>query len=72
MNPVFGLGIIISKNLLLIYTGFKRTAHDIASSYVNKLQKSKKKDIVLAKTELDITDEIISLVDEKLKKINLN
>ncbi len=32
----------------------------------------KKKDIVLAKTELDITDEIISLVDEKLKKINLN
>jgi len=37
---------LLNKNLLLIYTGFKRTAHDIASSYVNKLQKSKKKDIL--------------------------
>tara|TARA_Y100000590_G_scaffold470542_1_gene666178 strand:+ start:2936 stop:3463 length:528 start_codon:yes stop_codon:yes gene_type:complete len=32
----------------------------------------KKKDILLAKTELDITDEIISLVDLKIKKIDLN
>ena len=32
----------LSKNLLLIYTGFKRTAHDIASGYVNKLHKEKK------------------------------
>ena len=32
----------------------------------------KKKDIVLARTELDITQEIISLVDTKIKKINLN
>ena len=32
----------------------------------------KKKDIVLAKTELDITDEIISLLDSKIKKIDLN
>ncbi len=31
-----------------------------------------KKDIVLAITELDITDEIISLTDSKIKKINLN
>ena len=34
----------LNKNLLLIYTGFKRTAHDIASTYVNKLEKSKKKE----------------------------
>tara|TARA_Y100000590_G_scaffold467515_1_gene646652 strand:+ start:1099 stop:2103 length:1005 start_codon:yes stop_codon:yes gene_type:complete len=32
----------LNRNLLLVYTGLKRTAHDIASDYVNKLQKSKK------------------------------
>tara|TARA_B100001123_G_C14938765_1_gene878785 strand:+ start:47 stop:574 length:528 start_codon:yes stop_codon:yes gene_type:complete len=32
----------------------------------------KKKDIVLARSELDITQEIISLVDSKIKKIDLN
>ena len=32
----------LNKNLLLVYTGIKRTAHDIARTYVNKLQKSKK------------------------------
>ena len=33
----------LEKNLLLIYTSINRTAHEIASSYVNKLTKSKKK-----------------------------
>tara|TARA_Y100000590_G_C15629624_1_gene980710 strand:- start:871 stop:1398 length:528 start_codon:yes stop_codon:yes gene_type:complete len=32
----------------------------------------KKRDIVLAKTQLDITEEIISLVNSKVKKIDLN
>ena len=36
----------LNKNLLLIYTGFKRTAHDIASTYVHKLQKSKKNNML--------------------------
>ena len=32
----------------------------------------RKKDIVIAKTKLDITDEIIELVNSKVKKININ
>ena len=32
----------LNRNLLLVYTGITRTAHAIAKSYVNKLQKSKK------------------------------
>jgi len=32
----------------------------------------RKKDIVIAKTKLDITNEIIELVNSKVKKINLN
>ena len=36
----------LNKNLLLIYTGYKRTAHDIARQYVDKLNKSKKSNIV--------------------------
>ena len=35
----------LNKNLLLIYTGYKRTAHDIARQYVNKLNQSKKNHI---------------------------
>ena len=31
---------------MLVYTGLRRNAHDIASSYVNKLQKSKKSHIL--------------------------
>ena len=30
----------LSRNLLLVYTGIKRTAHDIARGYVNKLSKT--------------------------------
>ena len=33
----------LEKNLLLIYTGINRTAHKIASTYVNKLSNVKKK-----------------------------
>ena len=36
----------LNKNLLLVYTGYKRTAHDIAKSYVNKLRGSKEKHIL--------------------------
>ena len=37
---------MLNKNLLLVYTGFKRTAHNIASSYVGKLHKSKKNNVL--------------------------
>ena len=36
----------LNKNLILLYTGLKRTAHDIAKSYVNKLQTTKKSHIL--------------------------
>ena len=36
----------LNKNLLLVYTGIKRTAHDIAKGYINKLQKTKKNHIL--------------------------
>ena len=36
----------LNKNLLLVYTGYKRTAHDIAKSYVNKLRSTKEKHIL--------------------------
>ena len=55
----------LNKNLLLIYTGIKRNAHDIAKSYVNKLHSSKKNNIL----------RIISYVDECekiLKKSNID
>ena len=36
----------LNSNLILLYTGYKRTAHDIASGYINKLQSSKKINIM--------------------------
>ena len=36
----------LNRNLLLVYTGIKRTAHDIAKGYINKLHKSKKSHIL--------------------------
>ena len=36
----------LNRNLLLVFTGIKRTAHDIARGYVNKLYKSKKSQIL--------------------------
>ena len=47
----------------------------ILADYSNKKNISvilRKKDIVIAKTDLDITNEIIELVNSKVKKINLN
>ena len=35
----------LNKNLILLYTGIKRTAHHIANSYVKKLNKEKKYEI---------------------------
>jgi len=56
----------LNSNLMLLYTGFKRTAHDIAKSYVNELSKSKKSHII----------EICSFVKESEKLLkegnNLN
>ena len=55
----------LNKNLILIYTGYKRTAHDIAKSYVNKLKSTKEKNIL----------RILSFVEEGekiLKGENLN
>ena len=36
----------LNKSLLLVYTGYKRTAHHIAKNYVDKLQTSKKEYIL--------------------------
>ena len=55
----------LNKNLLLVYTGYRRTAHDIAKSYVNKLKGAKEKSIL----------KILSFVEEGekiLKNGNLN
>ena len=55
----------LNNNLLLVYTGIKRTAHEIAKNYINKLEKSKKKHIL----------EILNFVEEgekALKKDDLN
>ena len=49
----------LNRNLLLVYTGIRRTAHDIAKSYINKLHKSKKSHIL----------QIISLVGEAEKTL---
>ena len=50
----------LENNLILIYTSISRTAHHIASGYVKKLTKSKKKYI----------NEIIEHVDEAEKILN--
>ena len=44
---------------MLVYTGIRRTAHDIAKSYINKLHKSKKSHIL----------QIISLAGEAEKTL---
>ena len=49
VRPIFTKKKILNKlnrNLLLVYTGIKRTAHDIARGYVNKLNISKKSHIL--------------------------
>ena len=55
----------LNKNLLLVYTGLKRTAHQIAKEYVNKLEGVKRSHIL----------EILNFVNEgeiALKNGNLN
>lgn len=52
----------LNKNLVLLYTGYKRTAPDIAKTYVNKLEKSKRDNIL----------EISSYVDEALNALKKN
>ena len=52
----------LNNNLVLLYTGFKRTAHNIASTYVNKLQNAKRNHIL----------EILSHVKEAEKVLKEN
>ena len=49
----------MEKNLLLIYTSINRTAHEIASSYVNNLTKSKKKYIESIITHVNEGEKIL-------------
>tara|TARA_Y100000590_G_scaffold461698_1_gene623880 strand:+ start:814 stop:1809 length:996 start_codon:yes stop_codon:yes gene_type:complete len=53
----------LNKNLLLVYTGFKRTAHEIASTYVNKLEKSKKQNILEISTFVKEAEKILKRKD---------
>jgi len=52
----------LNRNLVLLYTGYKRTAPDIAKTYVNKLEKSKRDNIL----------KISSFVDEALDVLKKN
>ncbi|MDC0248075.1 hypothetical protein OAK00_02865 [Pelagibacteraceae bacterium] len=55
----------LNQNLILVYTGLTRNAHDIASSFVNKLKTTKRNQII----------EILNFVTEAentLKKDDLN
>jgi len=53
----------LNKNLLLIYTGIERNAHDIAKSYVNKLQSSKKNNILRILSYVDECEAILKRND---------
>ena len=55
----------LNKNLLLVYSGLSRTAHDIASGFVKKLKKNKKDNI------LQITN-LVNAAEESLKKGDLD
>ena len=50
----------LNKNLVLIYTGIKRNAHDIAKNYINKISKSKKKYIDNIKDYVDQGEKILN------------
>jgi len=53
----------LNKNLLLVYTGIKRTAHDIAASYIKKLQKSKKNHILKISSFVKESEKILKYGD---------
>ena len=53
----------LNKNLLLVYTGIKRTAHDIASSYIKNLQKSKKTHILQISSFVKESEKILKKGD---------
>ena len=50
----------LNKNLVLIYTGIKRNAHDIAKNYINKISKSKKKYVDNIKDYVDQGEKILN------------
>ena len=49
----------LNKNLLLVYTGIRRTAHDIARGYVDKLNKSKKSHILHISSFVEEAEKIL-------------
>ena len=49
----------LNRNLILLYTGFKRTAHDIARNYVHKLTKSKKSHILQISNFVRETEKVL-------------
>ena len=49
----------LNRNLLLVYTGIQRTAHNIARGYVNKLHKSKKSHILRISNFVQEAEEIL-------------
>ena len=53
----------LNQNLVLIYSGIPRTAHEIASEYVDKLQKNKKKNILKISEFVDESEKILKKGD---------
>ena len=49
----------LNNNLVLVYSGISRTAHEIASEYVDKLQKSKMKNILKISNYVDEAENIL-------------
>ena len=68
----------LNKNLILVYTGIKRTAHDIARGYVSKLQKAKRSHIIEIlnfvkegeKIKALVLDKEVVEIKNKIKKDN--
>ena len=53
----------LNRNLFLVYTGIRRTAHEIASGYVNKLHKSKKSNILQISGFVEEAEKILTKGD---------
>ena len=65
----------VSKKKVEANTKLFEILNPILADYSKKNDISiilRKKDIVIAKSDLDITDKIIGLINSKVKKINLN
>ena len=56
----------LNKNLLLVYTGLPRTAHNIAKTYVEKLKSNKKKNILKILNYVDLAEKALKNDDLNL------